>query len=161
MKGNFGHANTKIFHTTTLKRQHCNRIVNLRGPFGNWITDTIALTSHILSHFQKIFVTSSISVPNHNPLPCYPLRISDSEGLSLTQAISESEIIQTIKLFKPLKAQDLNGIHHFFFHKFLTNILPAITLLFNSIFISKQFPSKLKSTFIELIPKSSTPETIN
>lgn len=100
------------------------------------------------------------NVPYHNPLPLHPLRLTDSEG-SLCHSISDNEIIASIKSFKPLKAPGPDGIHPFFFQKYISNTLLVIRILFNEIFSSTKFPVNLNKTFITLIPKSSAPKTIN
>lgn len=49
-----GDANTRFFHTSTLKKRRNNRIVSLRGHFWNWISGEISLTNHIFSHFSNL-----------------------------------------------------------------------------------------------------------
>lgn len=107
-----GDTNTKFFHTSILRRRRCNRILALRTPSRNWINDTIALSNHILSHFENIFITlTQYVVSYHNPLPLHPLRISGSDNLGLSQIIMDSEMIQSIKSFKPLKAPRPDCFH--------------------------------------------------
>lgn len=79
----------------------------------------------------------------------------------LSKSPSQTKIINSIKSFKPLKAPGPDSIHPFFYQKYIHNILPSITNLFNEIFTSGKFPAHLNKTLIALIPKSATPETIN
>lgn len=100
-------------------------------------------------------------VPYHNSLPLHPLKLSESESSFLCQLILDNEIINSIKTFKPLKTAGPDGIHQFFYQKYIQNPLSAIKTLFNEIFSSTKFPSNLNNTLITLIPKTTTPETIN
>lgn len=67
----------------------------------------------------------------------------------------------SIQIFKPYKAPGPDGCHPFFFQKFLRNTLPAISNLFTSIFNSEIVHSSLNQTFLSLIPKTNSLETIN
>lgn len=76
-----GDANTKIFHTTTLKRRRNNYILSLRGQSENWISGEIPL-EHILDHFSNIFINSSSSSSFTETLPIHHLCLNTSEGVS-------------------------------------------------------------------------------
>lgn len=156
-----GDANTKFFHTTTLKRRRNNYILSLRRQSENWISGEIPL-EHILDHFSNIFVNSSSSSSLTETLHIHHLCLNTSEGVFfLSKSPSQTKIINSIKSFKPLKAPGPDSIHPFFYQKYIHNILPSITNLFNEIFTSGKFPAHLNKTLIALIPKSATPETIN
>lgn len=94
-------------------------------------------------------------------LATYLLSITALEGTLLSKPPTQTEIIDSMKSFKPLKAPRLGGIHPFFNQKYITNLLPSNTNLFNEIFSTHKFPTSLNKTLIALIPKTSTPETIN
>lgn len=79
-------------------------------------------------------------------LPTHHLCISDHISGTLSNPPSKAEIINSIKSFKPLKASGSDGIHPFFYQKYINNILPSIFTLFNEIFISKKFPAYLNKT---------------
>lgn len=78
-------ANTRFFHTSTLKKRRNNRKVSLRGHFGNWISGEISLTNHIFSHFSNLFITSSTMSSYTELLPTHPLCLTDNEGAILSK----------------------------------------------------------------------------
>lgn len=114
-----------------------------------------------LSHFTNIFVTSSKPSSFNEALLSHQICISDVEGSLLTQPPSTTEIIHSIKSFKPLKAPGPDGIHPFFYQKFIHNSLPSIQNLFTLIFSLRKFLDELNNTLVALIPKTHVLETIN
>lgn len=156
-----GDANTRFFHTSTLKRRRNNRILSLRGQSGNWISGEIPLAKHIFSHFSNIFFTPFTISSFTESLPLHHLCFTNYEGALLSKSPSQTKIINSIKSFKPLKAPGLDDIHPFFYQKYINRILSSITNLFNEIFTSGKFRAHLNKTLFALIPKTAIPESIN
>lgn len=129
-----GDVNTKFCHTSTLKRRRNNRIISLRGQSGNWISGERPLTKYIFSHFSNLFVTSSTLSSYSESLSLHHLCLTTAEGLLLSKPPSLTEIIDSIKSLKPLTVPGPDGIHPFFYQKFIKNMLPSIHYLFNEIF---------------------------
>lgn len=84
----------------------------------------IKLAHHILSHFSSLFTTSSDISSFSEILSTHLLSITALEGTLLSKPPTQTEIIDSIKSFKPLKAPRPDGMHPFFLskvhHQFIT-----------------------------------------
>lgn len=150
-----------FFHTSTIKRRRRNNIISLRDRVDNWITDMSLPTQHIYNNFDSCYTTEAIGSNLFPNLPRHQHAIPNSEHQLLIRPITRDEITSSIKSFEPYKTPGPDGFRPFFFQKFLTNTLPAINTLFSKIFEIEIMPSTLNQTYLWLIPKQTTSETIH
>lgn len=155
----YGDANTSFFHTSTLKMRRANKIHSLRNKASIWISSFDTLKSLTCNHFKEIYTTFAAFSINYNILLIHPLYIHFRDIQNPLKPSSENDIKISINSFKPRKAPGSDGLHDFFFHKYITNT--SIINLFHVINVTGVFPSNLNKTFIAIIPKVLNPETIN
>lgn len=72
--------------------------------------------------------------------------ILSEDHANLIKPLNELEIIPAIKSFKSFKAPD--GFEPFFFQKYLSNILPALSALYHNYFQNKIIPPFLNQTYL-------------
>lgn len=128
---------------------------------GLWISSPDYLRTLISNHFINNYSTSTIFSEHSITLPTHPLHIHSSDITNLSKPFSGNEIISSIHSFKPHKAPGLDGLHPFFFQKYMSNTLPSIIKLFQEILTKGSFPPNLNKIFIALIPKVCNPKFIN
>lgn len=58
---NDGDANTRFFHTTTIKRRRRNKIIALSDSMGNWSFNPPEINTMIINHFSSIYRTELLT----------------------------------------------------------------------------------------------------
>lgn len=65
----------------------------------------------------------------------------------------ETEIIQALKSFKPIKALGPDGLHHLFYQKYWDILGPKTIDFYKKVFNNSVMPSQANKTLISLIPQ--------
>ena len=113
---NYGNANTKFFHLTTLHQRSHSRVVTLKDTTGLWLTKD-PLLAHINDTFHKLFqATSEYRRPSLRSAQQVCLA---SPFLEHTQTLSTiplpDEILKALRHLPSLKAPGPNDFHALFF----------------------------------------------
>ncbi|XP_075111507.1 uncharacterized protein LOC142181829 [Nicotiana tabacum] len=148
-----GDANTRFFHTTTLNRRKRNRILSLTDKVGNQITEPKLIRETTRGYFKNLFTTSHTSSTYKR---CYsegnPLVLTNSMRVSLDQPLKYSEIKKAMNCFKPLMALGPDGMHPFFYQKYLS-ILSTMSTIFSRRCSTPNHAPEVNKTLLCLIPK--------
>ncbi|GKV05206.1 hypothetical protein SLEP1_g17240 [Rubroshorea leprosula] len=154
-----GDRNTKFFHLSTVRHKARNRILGLKDSTGNWIFDPPALSTLIMNYFSGLFTTS------------HELSYSDSfAGIDVSpQAIplesfqgvlTKDEIWAALHSIKPFKAPGPDGVHPLFFQKFWDITKDKLCTDIVQIFSIGIIPSSWNESLVVLIPKNTSPISI-
>lgn len=156
-----GDRNTRFFHLTTIERRRANKILALKDPLGAWNYDESIIKHSLISHFSSLFTTSKLSVSRdfstHLTFPIIP---SSAHGaLSATPLLAELKTV--VWSFKPWKSPGPDGLHPGFFQKSWEITGNSILVVIRDIFATGLIPSPINHTFLCLIPKDKSPETVH
>ena len=87
--------------------------------------------------------------------------MKEDEVAKLAVPISDEEIASVFWSFKAFKALGPNGLHARFFQCFWLLVGESVRKEMKQIFTSQTMPEYLNRTFITLIPKCNTPESLS
>ena len=87
--------------------------------------------------------------------------MKEDEVAKLAVPISDEEIASALWSFKAFKALGPNGLHARFFQCFWLLVGESVRKEMKQIFTSQTMPEYLNRTFITLIPKCNTPESLS
>lgn len=90
---NFGHWNTRFFHTSTIVRRRRNKTEALKNDEGLWIYEAECLKSTIQDFFKSIYSKSSGTLDPFPKIPGFP-SLSMQDIMEFQVPISEDEIRQ-------------------------------------------------------------------
>lgn len=108
-----GDTNSRFFHNSVNHRRRNNRIVKLRGPEGDWVTDKSELGNMMVSYFQKLF-TSTPGIMT-NVLDCVEKSITDDQNAMLNQRVNREEVRAALFDMLPDKSPGCDGMNPGFF----------------------------------------------
>lgn len=155
-----GDANTRFFHTSTIKRRRRNKIIALADSAGNWFFEKNEVHNIIYNHFQSIYRTdlpyysiSHTNAPNNT--------LDDQTACMIDRPLQSIEIHNAISSFKPLKAPGPDDLHLIFFQKFKVDTKEALHSVCMNAFLTKKIDPTLNKTHIILIRKVQFPEQIS
>ncbi|GKV49249.1 hypothetical protein SLEP1_g56010 [Rubroshorea leprosula] len=154
-----GDRNTKFFHLSTICHKARNRILGLKDSTGNWIFDPLALSTLIMNYFSGLFTTShELSYSDSFASIDVSLRAIPLE--SLQGVPTKDEIWATLHSIKPFKAPGPDDVHPLFFQKFwdITKDKLCTDIIQN--FSNGIIPSSWNESLVVLIPKNTSPISI-
>ncbi|GKV02365.1 hypothetical protein SLEP1_g14812 [Rubroshorea leprosula] len=154
-----GDRNTKFFHISTVHHRARNRILGLKDSTGNWIFDPLALSTLIMNYFSGLFTTlHELSYSNSFASIDVSPRAIPLESL---QGVStKDEIWAALHSIKPFKASGPDGVHPLFFEKFWDITKDKLCTDIVQIFSSGIIPSSWNESLVVLIPKNTSPISI-
>ncbi|GLT57157.1 hypothetical protein SLA2020_301450 [Shorea laevis] len=157
-----GDKNSRFFHITTMKHRSHNRIHGLKNPRGEWITNPMELNTLVTNYFSTLFSSSTAhsyhdSYTLIHSITSQPLDPSDS----LVMLPSLPEIRKAVWSMKAFKAPGPDGTHPFFYQKMWHSVKDTILTDVKQIFETSTIPPEWNECLITLIPKVTSPETIN
>lgn len=156
-----GDRNTRFFHLTTIERRRANKILALKDPLGAWNYEESMIKHILISHFSSLFTTSKLSVSrDFSTQLLFPTIPSSAHGaLSATPLLAELKSV--VWSFKPWKSPRPDGLHPGFFQKSWEITGNSILVVIRDIFATGLIPSPINHTFLCLIPKDKSPETVH
>lgn len=77
--------------------------------------------------------------------------LSSDASLTLDSSLTELEILNALKSFKPFKSPDLDELDPVFYQKIWPQVSSSVIDFFHKVFQSKAFPRQLNQTFLCLI----------
>ncbi|CAL1361203.1 unnamed protein product [Linum trigynum] len=155
-----GDRNTKFFHSTTVLRQHFNRIVGLKNERGTWIKRPLDLANHIKGFYQNLFSGRSMDFDGHL-LQGFPQLVSQEMNDILCRPVTNGEIKQAVFSLGPHKSPGPDGFSGQFYRNYWGSIEDNFCEEVESFFMESSLPSGWNDTHIALIPKISSPEMIS
>ncbi|KAH0644173.1 hypothetical protein KY284_032057 [Solanum tuberosum] len=108
-----------FFHCSTLNCRRRNKITSLKDEAGTEYLDNNDIRDHTTNYFINLYTTVHSQFSN-------PKDREQAQTKVITQAfkdtldlpITDLEILQALKSFKPLKAPGADGLHSLFYHKY-------------------------------------------
>lgn len=86
--------------------------------------------------------------------------LSQEDQNTLFQPLQDSEIVEAINSFQPLKAPGPDGLHPYFYQQYWSDIKQSVTTFYHHIFRDQANPSEINTTYLCLIPKNKHPASI-
>ena len=154
----WGDRNTRYFHISTLARRRRNKIVTLKDSVGNWVTDVEALKSMTKDFFKTLYCEDF----SPEPFPIsggFPV-VEDDLWSRVYAPLTEDEIRGTLFAMGGLKAPGPDGIHALFFKNKWSVVGKSLCQLVSSIFEQPALVKDINQTFVSLIPKVDSPDTL-
>ncbi|XP_055961043.1 uncharacterized protein LOC130015280 [Mercurialis annua] len=153
-----GDRNTKFFHHKASSRKKNNSITRICDDFGNWqYGEDISRVA--INYFNKIFTTSNPSNQNL-VISCIHSAISDDQRDELQRSFCEEEIRSALKHMGPTKAPGPDGMHALFYSSYWQVIGRDVVRCILEFMRTGVMPANMNHTFITLIPKNDSPESM-
>lgn len=113
------YANTKFFHTCIINRRRKNRITFLKNNQREWTHDQKVVQGQLLSFFNILYSTDhTYTTPINQSSTLFGPILSDIMSSTMDTDIRDSEIITSLKSFKPTKAPGPDDLHNLFYQEF-------------------------------------------
>ena len=130
--------------------------------WGEWIVDTDAVKKHILMGFEKLYTTELSLSQRQSPISdfscCF---LSEEESAWVGREVVEEDVKNGLRSLKPFKAPGVDGLHAGFYQQFWHEVGKSVSEVVMDVFVKGVVPEYLNDTLITLIPKCSSPETLN
>jgi len=157
-----GNRNTAFYHVSTLVQRKRNQILAIKDTMGEWIHEESAVKEIVRSGFNSIYTSSFVSGSRVAPdISQWQASLSDEEKESISGIASKKEIKSALWSLKAFQASSLDGLHVGFFHRFWLIVGKLAIDVVKKVFTEKVVPKYLNRTFIALIPKIQSPNTLN
>lgn len=154
-----GDRNTRFFHMATLVRRNNNKVDSLMVN-GEWCFDHEILKAHVSNHFLSLY-SADPPVVHRDSLSGTRAVLDASLVPSLLRPITSDDVKCALdSIGPPLKAPGPDGISAVFFKNHWDIVQPSLTRMVSKAFQTGSFPNVLNHSYISLIPKVSSPETV-
>ncbi|KAL5550707.1 hypothetical protein UlMin_000883 [Ulmus minor] len=150
---------TRFFFLTTLTRHKFNRIDQIKGEDGQWLTLRDQIGQAFLQRFHATYDEPSPSTIELNHL-ISPV-ITDVDNSSLISIPDWDEIRAIVFKMGSFKAAGPDGIPALFFKSYWDIVGEDVTTTVRDFFIIGTLHPHINSTNIVLVPKSKNPSNIN
>lgn len=158
-----GDENSKFFHSYTKGRKASNTIWKLPTPDGG-TADSFNKLAHLgISHFRDLYKSTRevnlpdiINVENH-----FPRFVEEDDIEALNDPVTMQELEGILKWFKKDKSPGPDGWTIEFYLAFFEVLGRDLLVVVEESRSSGTIYHAINSTFIALIPKSDSPESLN
>lgn len=151
--------NTKYFHASTVICRCRNKILELKGNNGDWISGHQSIGVELVSFYSSLYTTDQPNVPSDLEGLVDEV-ISEEENCMLIRLPDEKEIWEILKGMDPNKAPGSDGMTVFFFRQYWAIVgrdgIAAVQEFFSSGWLLPQ----LNHTNLVLIPKVDNPSLV-
>jgi ribonuclease HI len=154
-----GDHNTKFFHNRASHRKRRNTISALRMANGEVVTDENLIGAQFIEYYQALFTAQPLEdteVVLDSIQPC----VTQEMNQSLTCPFTEEEVLIAMKQMGPLKAPGPDGMPPIFYQSYWHVVGKDITAAVLYCLQSGTLLPALNHTFVTLIPKTKSPETV-
>ena len=129
---------------------------------GEWIVDTDAVKKHILMGFEKLYTTKLSLSHWQSPISRFSCYFpSEEESAWIDREVEEEDVKNGLWSLKPFKAPGVDGLHAGFYQQFWHEVGKSVSEVVMDVFVKRVVSEYLNDTLITLIPKCSSPETLN
>ncbi len=159
-----GDRNTKFFQAVVKTRRRRNRIVQIKKDDTTWITNPNDIQQCFVDHYTQLFLEpqSHSTEHIHTQIRSLPIpTLSDNQDTLLDQPIIDAEIFQAVTQLSPLKTPGPDGIPAAFYQNYWSIVKQDVLQMVHAFFHSGFLLKSLNYSFITLIPKTPTPETVS
>ncbi|CAL1358706.1 unnamed protein product [Linum trigynum] len=157
-----GDQNSSYFHTVTRARRKRNFVAGLRNEEGEWVTEETGKTSIATNFYQTLF-TSETQVPNMTErVANLPIArtVTPQMNAQLTTEVLPSEVRSTVFSMGSKQAPRPDGFTGKFFKAFWDIVGTSVVEAVISFFTSSRLLRSFNHTWLTLIPKVESVETI-
>ena len=151
--------NTEYFHSRAIQRYWRNKISGIYNSIGRWCSQPDEIAKSLVDFYQNLFITSN-SVICEKDLNPIPNSVSDEMNSLLLQAFMEWEVPIALKQMAPLKAPGPDDMPHLFYQNSWSVIGSDVSQTILSYLNTAFLPHPLNHTFLTLIPKVKSLESI-
>ena len=157
-----GDRNTAFYHVSTIARRKRNLITTIKNEVGDWLTEERDVASHIREGFKKLYTTSQEATTGGIGFnKKWQVKLTDAKKESISQMVTDEEIVSAIWSLKAFKAPGPDGLHAGFFQRFWHIVGGSVREEVMFVFRERKVLEYLNKTNIVLIPKNQGPESIN
>ncbi|KAL0367264.1 UNVERIFIED_CONTAM: putative mitochondrial protein [Sesamum radiatum] len=156
-----GDKNTSYFHSKASSRWEKNQVRKLRNDNGEWKSTEEGIREVILDYFSNIF--SSVEPYDRDleeVLRTVQPRVTEEMNQPLIQPYSHDEVLSALSFMSPLKSPGPDGLPPIFFQKYWHIVGADVVRCILDFLNYRNFHLRLNHTFIVLIPKCTTPESV-
>ncbi|KAL8129681.1 hypothetical protein V2J09_018836 [Rumex salicifolius] len=156
-----GDRNMSFFHLSLMIRRKYNRATMLLDDDVQWIEDSQALESHVVSFYRNLYVLSDHKLyPIVTPHNLFPL-LDDEVWTDLNKEFSDKDIYDAVKGMGALKAPGPDGFQPIFYHRSWGTVGSSVIKEICTFLTTASLPIGLNDMLITLIPKTSNPDKVN
>ena len=153
-----GDRNSSYFHRIINHRRRVNALQGLCID-GGWIHDPNSVKIAVLQHFKERFSEQNPCRPTLEGIQFSSLDQRQKE--SLVDRFTELEIKSAVWACGGDKSPGLDGLNFNFIKQFWETLKPDFIIFFDEFFINGRFPKGSNASFIALIPKTNSPQSLN
>ncbi|CAL1369279.1 unnamed protein product [Linum trigynum] len=157
-----GDQNSAYFHTVTRTRRKRNFVSGLRNEEGEWVTKETGKATIATNFYQTLF-TSETQVPNMTErVANLPIAhsVTPQMNAQLTAEVLPSEVRSTVFSMGSKQAPGSDGLTGKFFKVFWDIVGTSVVEAVISFFASSRMLRSFNHTWLTLIPKVDSVETI-
>ena len=154
-----GDRNSGFFHATTKNRKRANDLPVIEDMAGNPVYKEDQIARVIVQYFNNLFTSSEGEREEVVNMALEP-KVSDEENERLIQIPNAEEIRAAVFSIHADKAPGPDGFSAGFFHSNWDTIGRDIVDEIQDFFVSAKLPAKINETFVRLIPKVHSPQTV-
>ncbi|KAL4366278.1 hypothetical protein GQ457_05G030610 [Hibiscus cannabinus] len=153
-----GDRNTRFFHITASLRRAQNQISSIKsGPVV--VKDPKEVAQVFETHFKQSYnKTPTIPVKS---FPCCSKTLSISSASSLESPFSEEEVWASLSVADGNRAPGPDGFNLDFFKRYWPHLKSKVMLFFEDFYKGSLVDPSINHSFIALIPKKPSPETVD
>lgn len=126
---------------------------------GEWCFDQDVLRTHVSNHFKAMY-NADPTVNSGSILPGSQLGFGVDSVAALLKPITEIDVKCALDSIGPLKAPGPDGISAVFYQQHWDIVSFSLVRMVRQAFLTGIFPTGLNHSYISLIPKVSSPETV-
>ncbi|KAL0458617.1 UNVERIFIED_CONTAM: putative mitochondrial protein, partial [Sesamum latifolium] len=157
-----GDKNTTYFHAKASSCWNKNQVRRLKDDYGDWKEEEDEVREIILNYFRNIF--SSVEPPDSDMddvLNLVHSRVLEEVNQHLIRPYTSDEVTLALSQMSPLKSPGPDGLPPLFFQKYWNIVGIDVIKCVLEFLNSHTFLPRLNHTYIVLIPKCATPESVS
>ncbi|XP_050207714.1 uncharacterized protein LOC126657122 [Mercurialis annua] len=153
-----GDRNTKFFHNKASNRKKNNFIHRIQDGSGTWKQGKEVFT--VVEEYYRQLFTTSYPTNQDRVLACIDSALTAEQFSDLQRPFSEEEVIAALKQMGSLKAPGPDGMPVLFYNSYWHVVGKDVIACILDFLSTGTMPSRANHTFLTLIPKIATPETM-
>ncbi|XP_019167808.1 PREDICTED: uncharacterized protein LOC109163513 [Ipomoea nil] len=153
-----GDLNSKFFHNSVKTRRHKNKVKRLKDGSGNWVQGEETVGQVMLSYFENLFKPDNGDM--QEVIEIITSQVSALDNAKLLRPVSEEEVRRAVFQIHPDKSPGPDGLGPGFFQHYWDIVGKDVTMFCHGFIEMAKLPEKASDTFIVLVPKKPSPESM-
>ena len=155
-----GDRTTKYYHTSTITRRRFNKIEALKNSKDEWCYDAAQVQGIVVDSFKKLFTDIIGGDSRTQALPGMVPSSTEDKQQKLSADFSSHGVSTALRSMGSLKAPGPDGFHALFFQRNWNLVGEVVCQTILKVLNGEALPDGMNDTFITLIPKVPSPETV-